>query len=157
MAEDERELNSPESVNLDQTDFLSQSTFSLPEKEVFPRVNTKNTSEEFQNRVSEDGVSGEQTGAMSQSLDHKKSSLLKSPLKLILIIGGAFLGLLILLLMILLIANGGRSMSDNGAKVSDQTQTETQKDLIILENNLTESENLQSILVLPQIQQTVSP
>lgn len=35
------EDTSPESINLDQTDFYDQSSFSLPEKEVFPPLKLK--------------------------------------------------------------------------------------------------------------------
>lgn len=154
MAE-EQELDTPEVQNLDQTDFLSQSTFSLPEKEVFPRINLGGMGQE---NLGSGEQASENEGQKAQIMGKNfGTNLKKSPLKLVLIIGGVFLGLILLLVLVLVAIGGKNSIIDSNPSDSDQTSTEGQQRLVGLGEDLAETDKIQSILVLPQIQQAVTP
>ena len=119
--------SSPETTNLDQTDFYDQSSFSLSEKEVFPPLKFK-----------------------------KSSDKPPSPYRKLFILTGVVVGFLLVLLLVVFILAHSQGRSGPFLLITPES-TPGQIRLQELKSQIQSTSDLRDSLVLPQIQQPITP
>ena len=135
MAEEQEK----EATNLDQTDFIDNSSFAFSDEEVFPSA--QEISEVAARAVPDEA-----------KVNQTKKPLLNKQLKLLLIAGGGVVGLLLIILVVALLSGG----NGNGPIIGGPVR-ESRTEIAEINRMVGQLNELEKSLVLPQIREAIVP
>lgn len=155
ILEPTEEMVEPEPDNLDQTDFIDNSSFSFGLNEIFP-----SDKEISQLLVANLKGEGGQTEADKAGKSENSPIKNDNPLKLLpkwlwLVLGGVGIFFVVLIIILIVLARGNNSTFNND-QPSEQTVNQQQIDQL-LEERVTALEALEDTLVLPQTRELIVP
>ena len=135
-----------EAKNLDQTDFIDNSSFAFTDDEIFP-------SNQELNEL--DGRSTTATQTKNEA-GNNKTPLLNKQMKMLLIGAGGFLGLLLVILLIVAVlgsgsGSNGKSNNDNGSSATGRAEIDE------INWQIEQLKELEKSLVLPQVREPIVP